>query len=232
MGSAIGAILSAIGAILPHAVGVAVSPVPIIAVILLLFSRRARTVAPAFLLGWMAGLAIVAAIILAIAGGVEHTSKRAESTVGASVQFVLGLLLLFLAYRQWRGRPKPGEEAKMPTWLGKLDTITPLAGFGLGAALAALNPKNLPLTIGAALAIASAGLSPANSIIVLVVYVVLASITVGGPVLYFLVARSRATPTLSAWKAWLSANNATVMGLLFLVFGAVLLGKGIGGLTS
>jgi hypothetical protein len=36
---------------------------------------------------------------------------------------------------------------------------------------------------------------------------------------------------LDEWKAWLAANNATVMTVLFVVFGAVLIGKGIGGLS-
>ena len=45
----------AIGTILPMAVSVALSPVPIIAVVLMLGTRRG----PAFLLGWLAGLLVV-----------------------------------------------------------------------------------------------------------------------------------------------------------------------------
>ena len=223
---------SAIGNILPYAVGVALSPVPIIAVILMLFSSRARTVAPALLIGWMAGLAIVGAIVLALAGGLDSASKRTTSTAGAIVQLLLGLLLLFLAYRQWRGRPRSGEEARMPRWMTSLDQLTPLKALGLGALLSAVNPKNLPLTIGAAVSIATANLSAAQTIVVLVVYIFLASVSIGGPVIFYLIAGQRATRTLDTWKTWLSANNAAVMAVLTLVFGAILLGKGIGGLTS
>jgi hypothetical protein len=53
-----------IGDILPLAIGVAISPVPIIAVILMLFSARARTNGPAFLAGWIVGLTVVGAIVL------------------------------------------------------------------------------------------------------------------------------------------------------------------------
>ena len=35
---------------------------------------------------------------------------------------------------------------------------------------------------------------------------------------------------LDGWKTWLQANNSAVMIVLFVVFGVVLLGKGIGGL--
>jgi len=52
----------AIGAILTPAVGVALSPLPIVAVILMLFSAKARTNGPAFVLGWVIGLAGVLTI--------------------------------------------------------------------------------------------------------------------------------------------------------------------------
>ena len=223
---------SAIGNILPYAIGVALSPVPIIAVILMLFSSRARTVAPALLLGWMAGIAIVGAIVLAVAGGLDTTGKKTTSTTGAIVQLLLGLLLLFLAYRQWRGRPRSGEEARMPRWMTSLDQLTPLKSLGLGALLSAVNPKNLPLSIGASVAIATANLPTTQTIVVLVVYIILASASIGGPVIFYLIAGQRAARTLDTWKTWLSANNAAVMAVLTLIFGAILLGKGIGGLTS
>ena len=40
----------------------------------------------------------------------------------------------------------------------------------------------------------------------------------------------KAARVLDGWKTWLQANNSTVMIVLFVVFGVVLLGKGIGGL--
>jgi hypothetical protein len=48
---------AAIGQALPLAVGVALSPVPIIAVVLMLMSQRGRLNGPGFVLGWLAGLA-------------------------------------------------------------------------------------------------------------------------------------------------------------------------------
>ena len=60
---------SVIGEVLPVAVAVAVSPVPVIAVILMLFTPEARTNSVAFLLGWLLGLIVVGSIVL-IAGDV------------------------------------------------------------------------------------------------------------------------------------------------------------------
>ena len=46
----------AIGQSLPLAIGVALSPIPIIAVVLMLTTPRARANGPAFVLGWLVGL--------------------------------------------------------------------------------------------------------------------------------------------------------------------------------
>jgi hypothetical protein len=42
-----------------------------------------------------------------------------------------------------------------------------------------------------------------------------------------LVLGDRSQPVLASWKAWLERNNPVVMGVLFLVFSVVLVGKGI-----
>ena len=50
---------SVIGQILGFAVGVAISPVPVIAVILMLFSKSAATNSVSFAAGWILGLCVV-----------------------------------------------------------------------------------------------------------------------------------------------------------------------------
>ena len=66
----------AIGGSLPMAVGIALSPIPIIAVVLMLTSRKARINGPAFVLGWLLGLGIVGAIVLTLAGSGGTSTKR------------------------------------------------------------------------------------------------------------------------------------------------------------
>lgn len=56
----------AIGHVLSLGVGVALSPVPIIAVVLMLGTPRARANGPAFVLGWVAGLAVAGTVILLV----------------------------------------------------------------------------------------------------------------------------------------------------------------------
>ena len=83
-----------IGEVLTFAVGVAISPVPIIAVILMLFSQRARVNCPLFLLGWVLALAVVSGVAYALADqGDVATSSGASDTV-AWGKIVFGVLFL------------------------------------------------------------------------------------------------------------------------------------------
>src|SRR5438552_17203229 len=72
---------NAIGTILPQAIGVAISPVPIIAVILMLFSQRARSNGPAFLVGLVLALAVVGSIVLALASLGKISAGGTPSTL-------------------------------------------------------------------------------------------------------------------------------------------------------
>ena len=75
--------VDAIGEVLPWAVAVAISPIPIIAVILMLFTPKANTNGPAFLVGWVVGLSLVVGIIYSLADGTDAaTDPDAASEVG------------------------------------------------------------------------------------------------------------------------------------------------------
>jgi hypothetical protein len=222
---------SVIGDILPMAIGVAISPVPIIAVVLMLFTHRAKPNSVAFLGGWILGLAIVGSIVLIVASIVEFDPDSGESSAAAAIRLVLGLMFLAIAAKQWKGRPKPGDEPKTPKWMAAIDSFTPAKSLGLGALLSGVNPKNLALTLAAAVTIAQAELGTSEAAISLVVFIIIASLSVAAPVLIYLIMGEKASKTLDGWKTWLIANNATVMFVLLLVLGVLLVGKGISGLT-
>jgi len=149
----------AIGAVLPLGVGVSLSPIPIIAVVLMLATPRGRVNGPAFLLGWVVGLAVAGAVVLLVSGGAGASYAGAPATWVSVVKIVLAVVLLALAVRQWRHRPHGEGEAALPAWMRSIDTLGPAKTLGLGFALSALNPKNLLLTVGAAAAIAQTGIS-------------------------------------------------------------------------
>jgi threonine/homoserine/homoserine lactone efflux protein len=222
-----------ISAVLTFAIGVAISPVPIIAVILMLFSQRARVNGPAFLAGWVVALAALSTIVYVVShdGNVATSSTASDSVSWGKI--VLGVALLTLARRNWRTRPAPGEEAAMPKWLASVESVSPVKAFGLAVLLAAVNPKNLILTLGAAAGLAQVqGLSTTDAVVAIAVFVVIASLTIAGPVLYALFGGEKAKASLDSAKAWLTTHTAAVMAVLFLVFGVDLIAKGLPPLTS
>src|SRR4051794_2515857 len=107
----------AIGQVLSFGVGVALSPIPIIGVVLMLGTPRARSNGPAFILGWIVGLAAVGTVVLLISSGADASEQGQPADWVNVLKLVLGILVLLVALRQWRGRPHAGEQAEVPKWM-------------------------------------------------------------------------------------------------------------------
>lgn len=219
---------AAIGAVLAAAVGVGISPIPIVAGILVLFSERARTNGPLFLLGWLVSLTGLLVVVVISADGAGAGEGGTTDDAIAWGKVALGVVLLGAAARKWRGRPRDGEEPTLPAWMASMESIAPLRALGLGALLA-LNPKNLALAIAAGASLAALDPSPAEAAVAIATFVAVGSAAVTTAVAYHRLGGAAAGATLDRAKGWLLANNTTVMTLLFLVFGAVLISNGLQG---
>jgi threonine/homoserine/homoserine lactone efflux protein len=222
---------AAIGDILPLAVGVAISPVPIIAIVLMLGTPRARTNGLAFAFGWIAGLTIVGGVLLALASGNSQANDGGPETWVSVVKLAFGAVFVLLAAHTWRTRPRPGQEAAMPKWMQAIDTFTAGKSFGFGALLSGVNPKNLALTMAAVTAIAQTGISGGEAAGALAVFILIGSLTILAPVVIYFAMGAKAAVILDEVKTWMAANNATIMTVLLLVLGAKLIGDAIGGLS-
>jgi threonine/homoserine/homoserine lactone efflux protein len=220
----------AIGQVLSLGVGVALSPIPVIAVVLMLGTPRGRVNGPAFVLGWVLGLAVVGAIVLVVAGGAGANEDAEPASWVDVVKIVLGVLLGFVAVWQWRGRPREGEAAELPKWMRTIDSVEPGRALGIAAVLSGVNPKNLLLTVGAAAAIAQTGVDTGEQAIALGVFVLVGTLGPGAPVAIYFALGDRATRLLDELKAWMGSHNAAIMAVLCLVIGAKLIGDGISGL--
>jgi threonine/homoserine/homoserine lactone efflux protein len=219
----------AIGDSLPLAIGVAISPVPIIAIILMLLSKRSGANSASFLLGWVVGVVLVLSVVVAVAGTATLESSSGPSATVSWIKIGLGVLLLIVGLRDWRKRPKKGEEPTLPKWLTTIESITPTKSGGLGLLLSAVNPKNLLLLVGAGVVIAQEATTTGDKVVAMIVFIVIAISTVALPVILNLTMGDKARAILDALNDWLKANNATVMAVLILVIGFVLVGKGIAG---
>ncbi len=221
----------AIGQVLSLGVGVSLSPIPIIAVVLMLGTPRARSNGPAFVLGWVIGLALVGTVILLASSGAGASDQGNPADWVGVLKLVLGALLLLVAARQWRGRPRAGDEAELPKWMRTIDRFTPGRSVAMGAALSGVNPKNLLLTAGAAAAIAQTGAGAGDQAVALAVFIVIGTLGPGIPVAMYFVMGERAKDLLDELKGWLGAHNAAIMAVLCLVIGAKLIGDGVTGLS-
>jgi len=220
----------AIGGALPFAVGVAISPMPIVAMVLMLITPKARANGFSFLAGWIVGVAGAGAIAIALLGGITPGEDDDAQQWTYWLKLVLGLALLLLAIRQWRGRPRPGEEVQMPKWMSALDSFSPVKATGLAVLLSAVNPKNLIFVIGGATVVAQASLGVGDDVVAWAVFTVIATVGVAAPMAIYLFLGDRAASTLDGLKTWMAQNNTAVMAVLVIVIGAKLVGDAVAGL--
>jgi threonine/homoserine/homoserine lactone efflux protein len=221
----------AIGQVLAFALGVAISPVPIIAVVLMLATPLGRVDGPAFLVGWLVGLAVVGTLVLLAASGGGATDDGEPATWVSWLKIGLGALLLLVAVKQWRARPRAGAEADQPAWMKTLDSFSPGKAAGAGALFAGVNPKNLLLTVGAAAAIAQTGASTGSQAVALIVFIVIGTLGPAIPVGIYFTMGEKGTAILASLKTWMGIHNAAIMTVLCLVLAMKLIGDGITGLS-
>ncbi|MFC9894550.1 GAP family protein [Nocardia sp. NPDC127579] len=216
---------SVLGDLLPLAVGVAISPIPIVAAILMILSRDAAGSGTGFAFGWVFGIAVVTTVFVMLSGTLGGSDDRQASAAGSWMKIALGVALMLLAVAQWRQR----SDTEPPGWMRAIDDFTALRAAGLGVLLSAVNPKNLLLGASAGVTIGSDDLSMGEKAIAVAVFTVLAAGSVLAVVVGYAVAADRLRGSLDRTRAWLQANNHAVMAIVLLVMGAAVLGKGIGG---
>ncbi|MFC9560215.1 GAP family protein [Agromyces sp. NPDC056965] len=218
--------LQAIGHILPIALAVALSSVPLMATIVILLSPKRDSAAP-FLIGWVLGMAVLVVICTVSAQAVPtpRSARQPDVAVGVGEMLVGGGLIVIGIISWRRARRNPAES--MPAWLGKMESISPWSAFGLGVALN-IRPKEILLALAAGLAIRGAGLSGTEAAIVILVYTLIGASTVAVPVIATLIDAKGMQPRLLKMKEWLIRNSRVVTSLILLMVGVFIIGSGLG----
>src|SRR4051794_5092597 len=124
--------LEGVSEILTSAVGVAISPVPIVAVTLMLFSQRARANGPAFLVGWVVALVTVSGVAYVLADNADAATDGTAADTIAWGKVSFGVLFLGLGVRTWRRRPAPGAQRELPKWMAGIDALNPARRWAWG----------------------------------------------------------------------------------------------------
>jgi len=220
------------GQLLPIAVGIAISPLPIVAVVLMLATPRGRVNGPAFVLAWIVGLAVVGTIVILVAGDNAQSESGAPADGVSWLKLVIGVALIGLGVRQFHGRPRGDDPGELPKWMAALDGFRWPKALGAGLMLSAVNPKNLLLTVAGAAVIAQAVLSGGEEAASLAIFVLIGTIGVAAPVVLYFALGHRSTAMLADLRGWLAAHNAVIMSVLFIVIGAKILGDAISGFAA
>lgn len=209
--------------VLPAAIGVALSPVGIIEVILVLFSKRARVNGPVFLLTIVTTVFAIPALGAFVLDVATKDSSDQPSTAKGWVLLAIGVLLLVVAARNWKNR----ADQSMPKVLDTIVGMGPTAVFVLALGVAAFNPKNLIVLLSAGTEAGASGESAGAIALGLLLFTVVATLPFSLSVGYMLFGGEQAKVRLDALRAWLIRRNKLIMAVILGILAVVLIGQGL-----
>jgi Sap, sulfolipid-1-addressing protein len=202
-------------------IGIAITlePLTLVAFILILAADRGVWKGLTFILGWLACLVAVIAAVVLTTGGNPPRPNTAPSTAVLVVKALLGVLLIWIGLRQ---RRKRGQPRKPPTWMGRLDHMSPLAAAGLGVFL---QPWSL-VAIGAA-TVVQAKLSSAGDWLALIVFCLIATSSFLVMELYVAFSPEAAQARLGRVRTWIDTHTDQAIIIGALALGGLLLADSI-----
>lgn len=195
-------------------------PVAITIFILILASRHGARKGAGFVFGWLAALAVVAAVTILATGNKPPASNTSPSVGILVVKIVLGLVLLAIGERQRRRIGQPPQRKEEPKWQARIDEMSTLFAVGLGAFF-----QPSVLVASAAAAITGAKLSSAADYFSLVLFGLLSVSTYLAMDVYSVVRPERSHEVLTTLKAWIDRHKDLIIVIVSAVVGLWLIGK-------
>lgn len=217
-----------LGELIPYAVGVALSPLPLIALFLVLRAPAARPASAAFLAGRLIVVFALALIVAFLAEAVPESSGR--SPFLSWLRIVLGLALMLWGIAKIVRRPRTEADAALPGWMASIERVTVPGALRLSVILSLANVKELAFGVGAGLTIAAGDLGAGPTVVATLVYTAISCAALIVAVVAFWVAEDRVSGPLDAARGWLVRNNKVIIGGVLLVIGSILVGEGVASL--
>jgi Sap, sulfolipid-1-addressing protein len=213
--------------LVPLGLFVALSPVSIVAVILLLGTKHPLLNPLAFAVGWMAAIFVIGVIGLAVLSGEDFSPDSTGRTGVAALELAVGVALLIGAFRMLRQVPaEPPADQAQPGWMSRIEGLKPPTALIAGAVLFIVNLGDVMVALVATATILKAEVSTSESVVALVVFTAVASVTIIGPVVLYAAAPTRSAAVLESWKAWLSVPRNTMIAV-FVLIGVLLIINGL-----
>jgi hypothetical protein len=203
--------------LVPSAIGFAISPISIIELILVVFSRRARINGIVFLLT----LAVPLFLLPLLGATAVKAATSGSQTQGMDpwIQLAFGAVLVLMALVNLRSY----NSTDAPRVFDTIQGMGPGAVFVLALGVTLFNPKNLALLISAGNTMREADLALGTVLVVCAAFTVLAMSPFLAVVGYQLLGGSKAAGRLDALKTSLLSNNHKIMFWVCGVLGAVFL---------
>lgn len=215
-----------IGALFPLGVAAALSPMPLIALIIALFSKQRALNGLGFVLGSLIATAAITTITTILALALPSDPEVTIHPVKGTIHIVLGAAMVYYGIVIWHRRPKPGEPRKTPSWIARIESINPAKSVVFGMLLAALNVKNLPIEAVAGTHLAAAP-SMQSAIVAGIIFVVLACGALATILIAALAFPTRTTAPLKRLRETLIDHNAIILTLVFVLAGTSMIGHAI-----
>jgi hypothetical protein len=193
---------------------IALEPIPLASYLIVLPSKRGVVKGAAFLLGWMASLAIVVVVTVSATGNNPPRTKTAPSLAALAVKVAIGAVLVYIAVRRRRQMGKPKPPKPPPKWQAGVDNMSPWYAMGLAALV---QPWGL-IAAGSA-TIVDAKLSSAATYLALLGFCLLGSSSYIALELYSVFRPEKSSALLAAIRGWINEHTDQVI-----VIGALLVG--------
>lgn len=205
------------------ALAVALSPGPIVVVlVLLIHNERPHAASLAYLSGRLVSLTAMAAAFIRAPRLVDGLTGPAPAwtnwlVVAAGVAFVV------LGVRLWRRRAAAADTSR---WEHRVGRISPVVAASIGIFPMWVNLKVLAASAAAGTVVATVRLTAVGAATAVVCYAALATSAVAAPVLAYLAAGPRIDPHLQRLRSWvqdrrhaMTASTLMVAGIATVLYG-------------
>lgn len=206
-------------------IAMAISPLAVLASVLLLTTERGTLKAVAYAVGWVVAVGAVGVLTVLASSQVDAAPGSSTSTSLAALDVALGVLLVGWAFRRRAVLGGAGLDGAVPQpgWMRRLDGMSPVVALGFGLFM----PPYAVAVAAASSIIRADGTGRGSGAAVAVVgFTVIASLGVIVPPA-LAVASTRSADALGRLRGWLLDRWPTVLFWMLLVLGAYLVAKGV-----
>ena len=210
---------------LPLAVGLNFSPVPLIVMIMILMTPKAKVNSYAYLFGWFIGI-FLTGIMVVVIPEIKETGGSI-SFVSAVTRIVLGVLCFVFVLFEWVNRNNPDSFLSVSRLFKKLDKLNIWKSVLLGLFFTTVAFKNLILSVDNALHVKSQLNSTSEIVRVLLVFAILSGLCLFCLAITYSLLNNKIDKTLHKLKNWLTKNNRLIVVTILCLVGVSLIYEGV-----